>query len=47
VIVLAIRRAGGRLDFNPGPEQTISAGDFLIAIGDSQKLKALETLAGV
>ncbi len=47
VVVLAIRRAGGRLDFNPGPEQTISAGDFLIAMGDSQKLKELETLAGV
>jgi voltage-gated potassium channel len=47
VIVLAIRRTGGRLDFNPGPEQTISAGDFLIAMGDSQKLKDLEILAGV
>ena len=47
VIVLAIRREGGRLDFNPGPEQTISAGDFLIAMGDSAKLRELENLAGV
>ena len=47
VIVLAIRRADGHLDFNPGPSQTVSPGDFLIAMGDSLKLKELETLAGV
>jgi voltage-gated potassium channel len=47
VIILAIRREGGRLEFNPGPEKLISAGDFLIAMGDSQKLKELETLAGI
>jgi voltage-gated potassium channel len=46
IIVLAIRRASGRLDFNPGPEHTISAGDFLIAMGEPRKLKELETLAG-
>ncbi|MFB3920451.1 MAG: TrkA family potassium uptake protein [Terriglobia bacterium] len=47
VIVLAIRRADGHLDFNPGPGQTVSPGDCLIAMGDSLKLKELETLAGV
>ncbi len=47
VIVLAIREQNGRLRFNPGPEDTISPGDYLIAMGDSQKLKELETLAGV
>lgn len=47
VIILAIRRADGRLDFNPGPSQTVSPGDFLIAMGDSHKLKELESLAGV
>ncbi|HJY86355.1 MAG TPA: potassium channel protein [Candidatus Acidoferrales bacterium] len=47
IIILAIRRSNGRLDFNPGPDDTISAGDFLIAMGDSQKLKELEALAGV
>jgi voltage-gated potassium channel len=47
VIVLAIRRKEGHLEFNPRPNQTISAGDFLIAMGDSQKLKELETLAGI
>ncbi len=47
IIILAIRRKNGRLDFNPGPDDTISAGDFLIAMGDSQKLKELEALAGI
>ncbi len=47
IIILAIRRKGGRLDFNPGPDDTISAGDFLIAMGDSRKLKELEALAGI
>ncbi len=47
VIVLAIRRKSGRLDFNPGPDDTISSGDYLIAMGDSQKLKELESLAGI
>src|SRR5262249_1827766 len=47
IIILAIRRSNGRLDFNPGPDDTIPAGDFLIAMGDSQKLKELEALAGV
>ena len=47
VVLLAIRREGGRLDFNPGPDQTISAGDFLIVLGDSGKLRELEVLAGI
>jgi voltage-gated potassium channel len=47
VIVLAIRHADGHLDFNPRPDQAIAPGDFLIAMGDSQKLKELELLAGV
>jgi len=47
IIILAIRRKSGRLDFNPGPEDTISPGDYLIAMGDSQKLKELEVLAGI
>lgn len=47
IIVLAIRRKNGTLDFNPGADHTISPGDFLIAMGDSAKLKELESLAGV
>ncbi len=47
VIILAVRHESGRLNFNPQPDQTIAPGDYLIAMGDSQKLKDLETLAGV
>ncbi len=47
IIVLAIRRAGGKLDFNPAPSEKISAGDFLIAMGESRQLKDLEALAGI
>lgn len=47
IIILAIRRHSGRLEFNPGPDHRIAAGDFLIAMGDTQKLKQLEGLAGV
>ncbi len=47
LIVLAIRRQDGQLDFNPAPSETISAGDYLIVMGNSQNLKELESLAGV
>jgi voltage-gated potassium channel len=47
VVVLAIRREDGRLEFNPRPDRTIIPGDFLIAMGDSQKLRELEKLAGL
>jgi len=47
VIVLAIRNEAKGLDFNPRPDRRITSGDFLIVMGDSQKLKSLETLAGV
>ncbi|MBI4165625.1 MAG: potassium channel protein, partial [Acidobacteria bacterium] len=47
VIVLALRTKDGEIYFNPGPDQRVSAGDFLIAVGDSHKLKRLESLAGV
>ena len=47
IIILAIRRQSGEIHFNPGPEDRISPGDYLIAMGDSEKLRQLETLAGV
>ena len=46
-IVLAIRRQDGHLEFNPGPSATVSTGDYLIVMGDSQNLRKLESLAGV
>jgi voltage-gated potassium channel len=47
VIILAIRRDGGELEFNPPPERKITVGDYLITMGDSKKLKELESLAVV
>jgi voltage-gated potassium channel len=47
VLVLAVRRKTGKIEFNPSAEDVIQAGDFLIAMGESQPLKDLETLAGL
>ena len=46
VIILAIRRHDGHLEFNPGREGAASPGDSLIAIGEAEQLKALETFLG-
>ena len=42
VIVLAIRKAGGTMLFNPDADAEIAAGDFLIAMGDAAQLRQLE-----
>ncbi len=48
VIVLAIRRAAGAMEFNPPADALIHAGDFLIVMGEPEALRKLETLlAGV
>jgi voltage-gated potassium channel len=44
VIVLAIRKAGGEMIFNPPAEAVIEAGDFLIVMGEHHNLRKLETL---
>jgi len=44
VIVLAIRKADGKMLFNPDADAEISAGDFLIAMGDAAQLRQLEEL---
>jgi voltage-gated potassium channel len=46
VLVLAIRRKTGEIEFNPADDDQIQVGDFLIAMGESQPLKDLEALAG-
>ncbi len=46
ILVLAIRHKTGNIEFNPSGEDIIEAGDFLIAMGETQQLKDLETLAG-
>jgi voltage-gated potassium channel len=45
VIILAIKRETG-MRFNPAPDDRIEAGDFLIAMGEPQQLRALERTAG-
>ncbi len=45
VIVVAIKRKDGDMKFNPVHNTLIKAGDTLIAIGETEKLKALENLA--
>ncbi|HEV2386618.1 MAG TPA: potassium channel protein [Candidatus Acidoferrales bacterium] len=47
VLLLAIRRKTGKIEFNPGADAAIESGDFLIAMGETQQLKELESLAGV
>ncbi len=42
VIVLAIRRAEGKMVFNPGAEARIEVGDSLIVMGEHEPLRTLE-----
>jgi voltage-gated potassium channel len=41
LIVVAIRRVDGTMDFNPSPESVIRAGDELVVLGRPQSVKAL------
>jgi len=45
VVVVGIRRADGKMDFNPEPEMVMCAGDDLVVLGRSTNLKALEAAA--
>jgi K+/H+ antiporter YhaU regulatory subunit KhtT len=45
---LAIRKADGAMQFNPPADAIVSAGDFLIVMGETASLRRLEQLvAGV
>ena len=44
VIVLAIRKAGGQMLFNPPADAAIEGGDFLIVMGEHENVRKLETL---
>jgi len=44
VIVLAIRRSDGRMQFNPPAEAVLEAGDFVIVMGEIANLHKLESL---
>lgn len=45
VIVVAIKRSAGHMEFNPPPEAVIAASDQLVVLGRSDQLKALEAAA--
>jgi voltage-gated potassium channel len=46
VIVLAIRKSDGQMQFNPPAEAEIQAGDYLIVMGETANLTKLEQVLG-
>jgi voltage-gated potassium channel len=42
VIVVAVRRSNGEMEFNPSPETSLQAGDELVVLGRPDNVKALE-----
>jgi voltage-gated potassium channel len=47
VIIVAIRRLGGAMEFNPPPDAVLRAGDELVVLGRPQSVKALEETVAV
>jgi voltage-gated potassium channel len=47
IIIVAMKRASGEMEFNPNSTSIIQNGDTLIAMGETKQLEALESLAGV
>jgi voltage-gated potassium channel len=45
IIVVAIKQSGGEMKFNPTFRTAMEAGDTLIAVGETSKLKSLEEMA--
>jgi voltage-gated potassium channel len=45
VIIVAIKRQDGTMEFNPNSTSIINSGDTLVALGETSKLKELEKLA--
>ena len=46
VIVVGIRRASGRMEFNPAPDARMEAGDHLVLLGPNDRLGQLAKHAG-
>lgn len=46
IIIVAVKRAEGRMEFNPPPDLLMQSGDKLIVLGDAQQLRRLEAIAG-
>ena len=47
IIIVAIKRESGEMEFNPKSTSVIRKGDTLVAMGETKQLKALEDLVGV
>ena len=47
LIVVAIRRADGSMEFNPSPQAVIRSGDELVVLGGPQSVKALEETVAI
>jgi voltage-gated potassium channel len=46
LIILAIKKPSGHMQFNPPPETTLEVGDTLIVVGDRRQLTLLEKMTG-
>lgn len=46
VIIVAVKRASGRMEFNPPPDLKMETNDKLIVLGDTNQLRRLEAIAG-
>ncbi len=47
LIIIAIKKSDGRMEFNPGPNTVIQGNDTLITMGKRQDLEVFENKAGV
>ena len=47
IIIVAIKRESGEMEFNPKSTSVIKRGDTLVAMGETKQLKALEVLVGI
>jgi voltage-gated potassium channel len=45
IILVAIKKADGKMTFNPPPEAVLGPGDVLVALGHSEQLEQLQKLA--
>ncbi len=44
IIIVAIKRADGKMEFNPNPNSVLREADCLIALGRPEQLKLLEKI---
>jgi voltage-gated potassium channel len=47
LIIIAIKKSDGRMEFNPGPNTVIQGNDTLITMGKRQDLEVFENKAGI